>query len=104
MEVSRSIGDGQYKNHGVTCIPDVKRCNLTDADKFLVIACDGLWKRFSIQEISEHLPSTIDQTKDIDKLLEGLSAKLVNMAIKGLVADNVTICIVALLERSSRHK
>ncbi|CAD5115082.1 DgyrCDS4095 [Dimorphilus gyrociliatus] len=99
LEVSRSIGDGQYKNHGVSCIPDVKRCNITETDRFLVIACDGLWKRFSVQEISELLPSTVDPAEDIDKLLESLSTKLVNMAIKGLVADNVTICIVALLKR-----
>ena len=33
LEVSRSIGDGPYKNHGVSCIPDVKRCQLTDNDR-----------------------------------------------------------------------
>ncbi|KAK3589508.1 hypothetical protein CHS0354_041628 [Potamilus streckersoni] len=50
LEVSRSIGDGQYKKHGVTCFPDVKRCQLTDDDRFIVIACDGLWKCFSNEE------------------------------------------------------
>ena len=34
LEVSRSLGDGPYKNHGVTCIPDVKRCQLTENDRF----------------------------------------------------------------------
>lgn len=34
LEVSRSIGDGQYKKLGVTCTPDVKKCQLTDQDRF----------------------------------------------------------------------
>ena len=33
LEVSRSIGDGPYKKHGVICIPDVRRCQLTDNDR-----------------------------------------------------------------------
>lgn len=28
IEVSRSIGDGAYKAHGLSCIPDVKKCLL----------------------------------------------------------------------------
>ena len=35
LEVSRSIGDGSYKNHGVTCIPDVKRCQITQDDRYI---------------------------------------------------------------------
>ena len=33
LEVSRSIGDGPYKNHGVSSVPDVKRCQLMDNDR-----------------------------------------------------------------------
>ncbi|KAK3105331.1 hypothetical protein FSP39_022830 [Pinctada imbricata] len=33
LEVSRSIGDGQFKKHGVICTPDVKKCQLTDDDR-----------------------------------------------------------------------
>uniref|UniRef100_A0A0K0DCW5 PPM-type phosphatase domain-containing protein n=1 Tax=Angiostrongylus cantonensis TaxID=6313 RepID=A0A0K0DCW5_ANGCA len=29
IEVSRSIGDGQFKAHGVTCIPDMKKLTIT---------------------------------------------------------------------------
>ena len=34
LEVSRSIGDGPYKKHGVSCIPDIKRCQLTANDRY----------------------------------------------------------------------
>ena len=37
LEVSRSIGDGPYKNHGVSCVPDVKRCQLCDNDRWVHI-------------------------------------------------------------------
>lgn len=33
LEVSRSIGDGQYKRCGVISVPDIKRCQLTHNDR-----------------------------------------------------------------------
>lgn len=33
LEVSRSIGDGQFKAYGVTCIPDVRKCQLNSTYK-----------------------------------------------------------------------
>uniref|UniRef100_A0A673T8A8 Integrin-linked kinase-associated serine/threonine phosphatase 2C n=1 Tax=Suricata suricatta TaxID=37032 RepID=A0A673T8A8_SURSU len=35
LEVSRSIGDGQYKRCGVTSVPDIRRCQLTPNDRRL---------------------------------------------------------------------
>lgn len=35
IEVSRSIGDGSFKNLGVICVPDIKKVTLTDDDKFV---------------------------------------------------------------------
>lgn len=31
LEVSRSIGDGQFKAYGVSCSPDVRKCQLSEA-------------------------------------------------------------------------
>ena len=42
--VSRSMGDGRFKHLGVIATPDVFRFPVTDEDRFLLIACDGLWK------------------------------------------------------------
>jgi hypothetical protein len=33
LEVSRSLGDGALKKHGLSCLPDVKRCQLTEDDR-----------------------------------------------------------------------
>ena len=45
LEVSRSIGDGRFKGCGVTCVPDVMRCTLTDNDRYNVtVFCgEGEW-------------------------------------------------------------
>ncbi|KAJ0063911.1 hypothetical protein NL108_013713, partial [Boleophthalmus pectinirostris] len=60
LEVSRSIGDGQYKRCGVISTPDLRRRQLTRNDnalprssvccRFLILACDGLFKVFSADE------------------------------------------------------
>ena len=34
LEVSRSFGDGPYKKHGITVVPDVKRCTFTKNDRY----------------------------------------------------------------------
>jgi integrin-linked kinase-associated serine/threonine phosphatase 2C len=47
IEVSRSIGDGRFKHCGVSCVPDVTKFEITDKDRFILIACDGLFKAFS---------------------------------------------------------
>ena len=33
LEVSRSIGDGAFKVHGVSSTPDVKKCQLSADDR-----------------------------------------------------------------------
>lgn len=27
----------------ITCVPEIKKMSLTAEDKFVVIACDGIW-------------------------------------------------------------
>ena len=34
LEVSRSIGDGAFKMHGVSSTPDVKKCQLSCDDRY----------------------------------------------------------------------
>ncbi|XP_071110278.1 integrin-linked kinase-associated serine/threonine phosphatase 2C-like [Haliotis cracherodii] len=103
LEVSRSIGDGPYKNHGVICLPDVKRCQLTDHDRFLLLACDGLWKSFSLQEsvdlvnnIVNSQPKGEDKKTSADTLYEAACNKLANDAVLRFSGDNVTVAIVSI--------
>ncbi|KAJ1363770.1 hypothetical protein KIN20_023704 [Parelaphostrongylus tenuis] len=61
IEVSRSIGDGQFKAHGVTCIPDMKKLTITPGDRFLIVACDGLWKSFSNEEAIKYVNELLEK-------------------------------------------
>jgi len=49
LEVSRSFGDVCLKESGVIATPDVRvKFEIDEArDEFLLLACDGLWTRFS---------------------------------------------------------
>ncbi|XP_063409827.1 integrin-linked kinase-associated serine/threonine phosphatase 2C-like [Mytilus trossulus] len=104
LEVSRSIGDGPYKNHGVSCVPDVKKCQLTQGDRYIVLACDGLWKKFKPEDClaftnkileDSTIQGTDDKSTD-DLRYETACNKLANEAVLRLSADNVTVLIIAI--------
>ncbi|XP_018430113.1 PREDICTED: integrin-linked kinase-associated serine/threonine phosphatase 2C, partial [Nanorana parkeri] len=104
LEVSRSLGDGQFKRCGVINTPDVKRCPLTDSDRFILLACDGLFKVFSAEETVNFILSQVQdesaQTEeglgDMDTRYESACHRLANEAVRRGAADNVTILIVQI--------
>jgi serine/threonine protein phosphatase PrpC len=52
LAMTRSIGDMTATSVGVVAEPEIKIIQkLTKADKIFVIASDGLWDRFSNEEI-----------------------------------------------------
>ena len=61
LALSRAFGDFLYKDQkdlkpeqqAITCLPDVVRRNRRKLDKFIVLACDGIWDCLSNDEIVE---------------------------------------------------
>ncbi|CAI2723864.1 unnamed protein product [Schistosoma spindalis] len=119
LEVSRSFGDYQFKKQGVTCIPDVKKCQLTDNDQFLLIACDGLWKSFPpneavhlthellMQEIknyeNEHRKSQNGQCTDYSQILcqrhlDSVCAHLVSEAVLRMSDEKLCVSDCSVIE------
>ncbi|XP_064641995.1 integrin-linked kinase-associated serine/threonine phosphatase 2C-like [Lineus longissimus] len=102
LEVSRSIGDGQFKKQGVTCLPDIKRCQLTEKDKYLVIACDGLWKTMTpdeVMKIVQEVKDTSQQTEcrsSEDGFWDAVCNRLANESVRRLSGDNVTVIIISI--------
>ncbi|VDM49340.1 unnamed protein product [Toxocara canis] len=109
LEVSRSIGDGQFKAHGVTCVPDVKKFSITPNDRFILIACDGLWKTFGNQEAVEYVLQKTLETIKAEKTLEDetlidsrysvwerTAGELAAESVRRGCADNVSVIIVVL--------
>ncbi|KAH7723124.1 protein phosphatase 2C containing protein [Aphelenchoides avenae] len=102
LEVSRSIGDGQFKAHGVISTPDVKKLTLTSNDKFLLLACDGLWKVFSGEAAINFIlnkskamdnEAFADGTEKWTKVADELTAE----AVRRGCGDNVSVVLVVFV-------
>ncbi|XP_030312428.1 integrin-linked kinase-associated serine/threonine phosphatase 2C isoform X1 [Calypte anna] len=104
LEVSRSIGDGQYKRCGVISVPDIKRCQLTHNDRFILIACDGLFKVFTPEEAVNFIVSCLEDKNiqmregklEWDARYEAACNRLANKAVQRGSADNVTVVVVRI--------
>lgn len=104
LEVSRSIGDGQYKRCGVISTPDLRRCQLTPNDRFIVLACDGLFKVFSAEEAVKYVLGVLEdgtverregQTQE-ESHYDAACQRLASEAVRRGCADNVTVILVSI--------
>ena len=50
LAMSRSVGDFGAKQVGVTAEPEIRRCERSPDDQFLIIASDGVWEFITSQE------------------------------------------------------
>uniref|UniRef100_UPI00358E80F1 integrin-linked kinase-associated serine/threonine phosphatase 2C isoform X2 n=1 Tax=Myxine glutinosa TaxID=7769 RepID=UPI00358E80F1 len=104
LEVSRSIGDGQYKRCGVIPTPDVRRCHLTANDRYILLACDGLFKAFSPEEAINFITPILESEEAMEKegkseqdvRFEAACARLASQAVRRGSADNVTVLLVCV--------
>lgn len=63
LNLSRSIGDLKYKANSslppadqmITAEPDVMSVEVTDEDRFMIMACDGVWDCMTSQEVRRAL-------------------------------------------------
>ena len=94
LSVSRSFGDFDAVPH-LTHIPDMFRYRLINDDKFIIIACDGLWDVLSNDEaVNFVLLNCYDKTltKRINKNVN-IARKLAEYAIMKKSTDNITVII-----------
>ena len=75
LSLSRALGDLEYKQNKkvkveeqmITCVPEVKKVPLTADDKFVVIACDGIWDCLTSQACVDVLSKSVKARKQSDK-------------------------------------
>ncbi|XP_068173654.1 integrin-linked kinase-associated serine/threonine phosphatase 2C isoform X7 [Antennarius striatus] len=105
LEVSRSIGDGQYKRCGVISTPNLKRCQLTANDRFIILACDGLFKVFSADEAVKFVLGVLQEEgskEEEGQRYDAACQRLATEAVRRGCADNVTVILVSVgFDRSS---
>lgn len=51
----------------ITCVPEIKKVPLTPEDKYVVIACDGIWDCLTSQECGELLAKSVKTRKSTEK-------------------------------------
>ncbi|KAK0136283.1 Integrin-linked kinase-associated serine/threonine phosphatase 2C [Merluccius polli] len=99
LEVSRSLGDGQYKRCGVISTPDLRRFTLTSADRFILLACDGLFKVFTAEEAVKYVFRLLQDDSsgtNEEGRYEAACQRLASEAVRRGCADNVTVILVSI--------
>jgi protein phosphatase PTC1 len=105
LAVSRSFGDHSLKQF-VPALPFYRNDQLIQEDKFIIIACDGVWDVMTDQEAVDFVNGKIDEALKLDHgsdtpfatFEQRVARQLVDEALERQSTDNVTVQIVLLDE------
>lgn len=90
LSLSRAFGDLDCKPY-VTFLPQIYEYDVDVRDKFIVLACDGLWDVLSNQDVVDFINILLNK-----KIKYNIARLLAEYAIKKGSMDNVTIIILVL--------
>jgi len=112
LAVSRALGDHLLKENGhpiVTAAPHCVETLLSPKDRFVILACDGLWDVMSDQAACDFVQSMLDKEAmtsgtserpytsfELNSFLCRVAEALVKAAIDRLSKDNITAIIILL--------
>lgn len=109
LNLSRAIGDHTYKQNKemslseqmITSLPDVLTLDIDKVkDKFMVLACDGIWNFMSSQEVCDYIQERIEaKYSKLSQICEELFMHCLapNTEGDGTGCDNMT-CIIVTFE------
>lgn len=88
----------------ITCVPEIKKIELSSDDKFLVIACDGIWDCLSSQQCVNVFLESIKQRKagqNQSKVVEDMFDQIICKDVHapdcdGSGTDNMTCILIEL--------
>lgn len=88
----------------ITCVPEIKSVPLSPEDKFLVIACDGIWDCLTSQECGDLLAKSIKGRKNhktTAKVVEDMFDQIICKDVHapdcdGSGTDNMTCILVEI--------
>ena len=95
LSVSRAFGDNESKKY-VTHIPDLYKYKLSKNDKFIVMACDGLWDVMENQDVVDFVLNKcydMNTGKKLNKKIN-VAKQLAEHAINIGSTDNITSLVV----------
>ena len=101
LSVSRAFGDYDATPF-LTYVPDIYRYKLEGGDKFIVMACDGVWDVLSNQDVVNFIltecfdVTTEKRNGNSDDAGNNVATKLGEYAISKGSGDNITIIVIFL--------
>ncbi len=112
LSLSRALGDLEYKLNKklpveaqmITCVPDIKKVVLNNDDKFIIIACDGIWDCLTSQQSVDWMHKAIKQRKSgqpTAKVIEDMFDEIICKDVHspdcdGSGTDNMTCILIEL--------
>eukprot|EP00884_Botryococcus_braunii_P007934 jgi/Botrbrau1/17141/Bobra.0157s0038.2 len=105
LNLSRAIGDLRYKGNQllkpadqiITAEPDIVKIELEEGDRFVVLACDGIWDVLSNQQAVQFVAERLDQQESLvsiaSAILDHCLATDPRLS-RGIGCDNMTLVIV----------
>eukprot|EP00903_Cladosiphon_okamuranus_P010248 g9703.t2 len=100
LAVSRCIGDHPFKSDPklplerqmVVCDPEVMVIKRSDADEFVIMACDGVWDVMANDEACFFLRKSIQEgNRDLGKILEDME----DACLAKQSMDNMSVLVIA---------
>jgi len=96
LSVSRSFGDVDAKPF-VTQTPDIFKLKLSKKDRFIILACDGLWDVMTNQDAVNYvIDNCFDSMGQQINQNINIAKKLAELALQKGSGDNVTVIVVFL--------
>ena len=88
LMLSRAFGDWELKSYGVISEPYVTKTHISDNDKYIIIASDGVWDTLDDSDVYE-MSKNIDNSKD-------LCNKIVEKSLDKGSMDNISCFVINL--------
>ena len=88
----------------ITCVPQIKKMSLTSEDKFIVVACDGIWDCLTSQECVDLFTKSVKARKANDNQAKVVESMFDQIVCKDLHApdcdgsgtDNMTCILIEI--------
>lgn len=94
LAISRSIGDLEMKaTRLVVNTPEIAEVPLTDADEFIILACDGVWDVLSNDEAVKHVRAF---RKRMGEHPMEAAKHLATLAFSEGSTDNISVLVIFL--------
>eukprot|EP00164_Ancoracysta_twista_P001576 GFYU01002065.1.p1 GENE.GFYU01002065.1~~GFYU01002065.1.p1 ORF type:complete len:312 (+),score=68.08 GFYU01002065.1:56-991(+) len=102
LALSRAIGDKDFKQNTklspeeqvVTANPEITTTTLTNDDRFIIIACDGIWDVMTNDEVIKFVSERMDRGMALPYIIEEVLDHCLSPSPPGVGCDNMTLIIL----------